>query len=179
MTRREVVVSVVLPLGVLLVGGILLLKIEYSFFTKSTTDLQIEARQTVEKLEGHSVEPEYKPSIEPDIEGLNTLLKLVDKVSGPTARNAELLKIVALALEEEKPSFAIEVAGKVSGPSPQNEQFTIILNKCIEWKKFDLAPKAADSLHGPSARNDAFKKIIDAGIKIRGKKELTMRAPLQ
>jgi len=180
MTGREiVVVGIVLPLGVLLVGGILLLKIEYSFFTRNTPDLQIEARQTVEKLEGHIVHSAPQPSVEPDIGELQTLLELADKLHGTTARNAELQKIATLAINEEKLNFALLVANKMFGTTARNEQFVAILDKCIELKHFDLALKIADSIFGTTARNEAFKKIIDAGIKLRGKKELAMRGPLQ
>lgn len=177
--RETIVKYLVLPLVVLLVGGVLLLQIEFSLFSKNTPDLQAEARQTIEKLEGNKVKSVLPPVIESDLGELQDLLKLADKVFGPSARNAELVKIVALALEEEKPGFAIDAAVKVFGPSARNEQFTIILDKCIEWKKFDLALMAADSLSGPSWRNEGFKKVIDGAIKLRGKKDITMREALQ
>ena len=85
MTGRELlIVGVAVPLVV----GLVLLEVEYSFF-KGTSDLKTVAMQTVEKLEGYSVEPKSEPSIEPDVEDLNTLLKLADKVHGPSARNAD------------------------------------------------------------------------------------------
>lgn len=160
------------PLVVGLVISVASLNIEYSFFSKAPSDLKHEARQTVEKLEGRKVETAPESIIEPNVGDLQTLLEFADKLHGINARNAEFQKIATLALDEEKLGFAFLVAEKLSGANVRNEQFGTILVKCITLNRLELALKAADSLQGYNAKNEGYKKIIDAGIKLRGKKEL-------
>lgn len=164
MTTRELVIAGIL---VPVVAGVILLKIEYSFFTSGNSDLKSEATQVVEKIEGRKAEQSVKSFVEPDIAELQTLLEVAEKVYGTSSRNTEFARLVRLALNENKPGFALLVAKKAYGTSARNEQFVAILNKCIELKRFDLALEAAGFLYGTSARNEAFTKIIDAGLKLR------------
>lgn len=172
--RELLIVGIAVPLAV----GVVLLQIEYSFFAKSTSELKTEANQLVERIQGRSIEAASKPLVEPDIAELQTLVDVADKLYGTTSRNAEFEKIIHLALDERKPTFALLVADKIYGTTERNEQFMSILDKCIELKRFDLALKAADSLYGTTVRNEAFKKIIDAGMTVRGKTSNPLLAPM-
>lgn len=166
MRARDVLIA---GIAVPLVVGVVLLQIEYSFFTRDTSELKAEAKQIVEKIEGHNVEPLDKTVVEPNVGELQPLLEVADKVYGTTARNTEFQRLVRLALDEKKPGFALLVADKMYGTTARNEQFVAIMNECLEWKRFDAALKAAELLYGTTARNEAFKKIIDAGMKLRPK----------
>ncbi len=172
MTGREALIKYFA--APLLVGFVLIvasLNIEYSFFNKPPSDLQAEAKQTVEKVENQKVETSREPIIEPNVGDLQTLLEYANKLQGVDTRNAEFKKIASLALNEEKLGFALMVADRISGFNSRNEQFSTILAKCIQLNRFDLAYKAADYIRGFDSRNEAYKKIIDAGIKIREKNE--------
>jgi hypothetical protein len=174
LTVREIlIVGIAIPLVV----GVVLLQIEYSFFTKSTSNLETEAKKIVEKVEGRNVESVPKPFVEPNVAELQTLLEVADKLSGTTSRNNEFQKIIRLAIDEKKPGFALLAADKMHGTNERNNQFMVILDKCIELKRFDLALKAADSHQGTTARNEAFKRIIDAGVKLRGKASNPVSVP--
>lgn len=173
MTGREMLFKyVAAPLAVGVVLIVLSLNIEYSFFNKPPSDLKAEAKQIVEKVENQKVDSAPEPIIEPNVGDLQTLLEYANKLEGTNARNAEFQKIATLALGEEKLGFAIMVGERIYGVNARNNQFLTILDKCIVLNRFDLAFKVADSIQGVNARNDAFRKIINAGIKLRGKKEL-------
>ena len=172
MTGREILIVAIAPLVVGLVVGVAQLEIEYSFFNKAPSDLKAEAKQTVEKVENQKVETAREPIIEPNVGDLQALLEYANKLQGVDARNAEFKKIASLALNEEKLGFALLVGDRISGVNARNEQFSTILAKCLQLNRLDLAYKAADYIRGVDSRNEAYKKIIDAGIKIRGKNEL-------
>ena len=98
MRARDVLIA---GIAVPLVVGVVLLQIEYSFFTRDTSELKAEAKQIVEKIEGHNVEPPDKTFVEPNVGELQPLLKVADKVYGTTARNTEFQRLVRLALDEK------------------------------------------------------------------------------
>jgi hypothetical protein len=101
MTAKSwIATAIIAPLLV----GLILLQVQYQFFVKSpsSTDSILEkAKQVVKQIE--PIKDSEESFIEPDLGNLQTLAEIADKIYGTTERNVEYVKIIYLALTEEKP----------------------------------------------------------------------------
>ena len=148
--------------------GLVLLQAEYSFFSKDTPlktassePLSEKAQHVVKQIE--PVQKSEESFIEPDIGNLQRLLEFAEKIYGSTERNAEYVKLIQVALAEDKPGFAYKVAKKIYGSTERNAQFVNIIDKCLTNKMFALSLQVAEKIYGSAERNAQFKKIIESG----------------
>ena len=165
MTAKSWIATAIL--APLLVGLILLL-VQYQFFDKSpsTTDSVLEkAKEVVKQIE--PIKETEESYIEPNLGNLQTLVEIADKIYGTTERNAEYVKIIDLALNEDKPGFAFSVAQKIYGTTERNAQCVNTIDNCLVLKKYTLSIKVADNIYGTTERNKQYKKILKAGTKER------------
>lgn len=151
-----------------IVVGLVLLQAEYSFFSKDATSntasvgtVLEKAQQVVKQIE--PIQKDEESFIEPDIGNLQTLFEVAEKIYGSTERNAEYVKLIRVALAEDKPGFAYKVAKEIYGSTERNTQFVNIIDKCLTKKMFALSLKVAEQIYGSTERNSQYKKIIEAG----------------
>jgi hypothetical protein len=148
--------------------GLVLLQAEYSFFSKDTPSKTASVESVSEKAQQvvKQIEPVQKSEesfIEPDIGNLQTLFEVAEKIYGSTERNAEYVKLIQVALAEDKPGFAYKVAKEIYGSTERNVQFVNIIDKCLTNKMFALSLQVAKQIYGPTERNAQYKKIIEVG----------------
>jgi hypothetical protein len=111
-TKNWIATAIVAPLIV----GLILLQAEYSIFTNnsgSTKSIAKKTEEIVKQLE--PVEKKDEDLIEPNLGNLETLFEVAGEIYGSTERNAEYVKIITIALNENKPSFAYKVAKREKG----------------------------------------------------------------
>ena len=163
-TKSWIATAIIAPLLV----GLILLQVQYSFFSKnqkSTESVLDKAKQVVKQIE--PIKENEETFIEPDLGNLQTLVEISGKIYGSTERNAEYVKIIKLALTEDKPGFAYDVAKEIYGSTERNAQYVNIIDKCLDLKKYALSMKVAEQIYGSSERNIQYRKIIEAGTKER------------
>ena len=163
--RNWIATAIVAPLIV----GTILLKTEYSFFSKNSSSgesLSQKAEQLVQRVEPKAKE---RTEVEPDLGNLETLFSVAQKIYGSTERNSEYVKLIKLALAENKPGFAFKVAQQIYGSTERNAQYVTIVDKCLLLKRYSLSLKVADQIYGSTERNEQYRKIIEAGSKERAR----------
>jgi hypothetical protein len=163
-TKSWIVTAIFAPIFV----GLILLQAEHFFFSKDTPSktasvesVSEKAQQVVKQIE--SVQKSEESFMEPDIGNLQTLFEVAKKIYGSTERNAEYVKLIHVALAEEKPGFAYKVAKEIYGSTERNVQFVNIIDKCLANKMFALSLQVAEQIYGSTERNAQYKKIIEAG----------------
>ncbi|MDY0124151.1 hypothetical protein [Sulfurimonas sp.] len=148
--------------------GFVLLQIEYSYFSKESNTSVIQKPEKLDintKISNNTEKPRQlneESFIEPDLGNLQTLFEIAGKIYGSTERDNEYIKIIALAIAEEKPGFAYEVAQNIYGSGVRNSQYVHIIDKCLIMQKYTLATKVAEKIYGSTKRNQEYKKIIEA-----------------
>lgn len=151
-----------------LIVGFILLKAEYSFFSKtsvSDASLSQQAEQLVKRVAPNT--QDEQSVIETDLGNLETLFIVAQKIYGSTERNTEYSKLIKLALIENKPGFSFKVAQQIYGSTERNEQYINIIDKCLALNMCSLALKIADQIYGSTERNAQYAKIIEMGSKKR------------
>lgn len=166
MSNKGIVVSaVVAPIIV----GLMLLQIEYSFFSISggaNRELRKEAEKVLSSIATkESLKPESY--IEEDIENLEILYQIASKIYGADERNAEYIKIIDVGLSEDKPGFSFVVAKEIYGVDDRNKKYSEIIDASIKLEKFALALAVSEEIYGVDLRNKKYKEIIAAGIEER------------
>ncbi|MFZ5522585.1 MAG: hypothetical protein ACOY9D_00690 [Pseudomonadota bacterium] len=171
--------------------GLVLLQTEYSVFSQDTTSntasvgtVSEKAQQVVKQIE--PIQQNGDSFIEPDIGSLQTLFDVAEKINGTTERNAEYVKLIQMALAEDKHGFAYKVAKEIYGSIERNAQFVKIIDKCLTSKKFALSLKVAEQISGSEERNIQYRKIIEtvkmerqkAASNLAVKKDIPSASPL-
>lgn len=159
--RSFVAVGIVAPI----VAGIILLNIEYSFFTPGGS-LAKEAEKLVENLEGPIKKSSIEEFVEKDVDILETMYQAASKINVYGKRNNEYVRIIALALEKEKPGFAFRVASEINVYGTRDEQYIKIIDYALSREHLRLALAIAEEIDVYGIRNEQYKKIIDLGFKL-------------
>ena len=166
MTTRNLIIVVII--GPALVG-ILLLNIEYSFFT-SGDDVSKKAKNIVNSIispeEVKTKQPKYELEelLEPNVTELKTLHAIAKEINVSSTRNNEYSLLVGVALNEKKPAYAAHIASDINVSSTRNEQYVKIIEGALKLDKFAIALSIAKKINVSSTRNQQYQNIINAGI---------------
>lgn len=164
MNTRSIITAVV----VTVIGGFILLNIEYSFFAGSK-NLSKEAEKLIEQISEKPPAKDPLSFVEKDLGGLETMLKAASAINVYQQRNEEYVRLVKLGLQENKPGFAFQVAKEINVYQIRNEQYSAIITYAIENNNLALAYAVAEAINVYQIRNIEYKKIIYKGIEIRAK----------
>lgn len=159
---------VVITVVTTIIAGIILLNIEYSYFIPEP-NLAQKADQVVKHIEDPPKESSLEKLVEEDIDILTTLYQTASKINVFTTRNEEFVRIISLALEENKPAFAAMVASKIDHFQNRNEQNVKIVDYALSHNQISLALAISEKIDHFRIRNEQYKKIIDFALKLRQK----------
>jgi hypothetical protein len=160
--------SLIAALIVTVIGGIIVLNVEYSFFT-GKGDLSTKAENIVQETSSQLMEKNSLAFVEKDLGILETMVKAADSINVYQQRNDEYVRLIKLGLEEGKPGFAFQVATKINVYQISNEQYRAIIAYAIDHENLALAYAVAESINVYQERNIEYQKIIDKGLELRSK----------
>ncbi len=169
--RLFILLAIIAPIVV----GIILLNLEYSFFSKGK-DLSEQAKEVVTDIEELVTVknekklpdlPKDKEFIEPNVKDLMTLYEIARKINVSSSRNKEYIRIIDKATIEEKPGLAFKIADSINVSSTRNAQYQRIIDKALSLRKFSLALAIASNINVSSTRNAEYQKIIIVGLEVR------------
>lgn len=160
--------SIIAALIVTIIGGIIVLNVEYSFFS-TKENLSNEAENIVQETSSQKIEKDPLAFVEKNLGILETMIKAADSINVYQQRNEEYVRLIKLGLEEGKPGFAFQVASKINVYQTRNEQYKTIITYAIEHENLALAYAVAESINVYQERNIVYKKIIDKGLELRAK----------
>ncbi len=160
--------SIIALLIVTIIGGVIVLNVEYSFFTNKKS-LSREAETIIQETTNRQIEKDPLSFVEENLGALETMLKAASSINVYQQRNEEYVRLVKLALDEGKPGFAFQVASKINVYQIRNEQYSGIIAYAIEHENLALAYAVAGPINVYQARNIEYKKIIDKEIELRAK----------
>ena len=153
-----------------IIGGIIVLILKGFLFSQggfAESPLRIEAVKAVESVPVKDSKSYKNTQIESEINDLEELLRIADKIYGSTPRDREYSKIIALALSEGKTAFAFTVADEIYGSNMRNTEYSKIISQCLSLGNYELAIEVAGSVYGSTPRNKEYKRIIAAVIQKR------------
>ena len=160
--------SIIAALVITIIGGVIVLNVEYSFFT-DRNNLSNKAEGIIQETTNQPLEKDPLSFVEENLGVLETMLKAASSINVYQKRNEEYVRLVKLGLGEGKPGFAFQVASKINVYQIRNEQYSAIIAYAIEHDKLALAYAVAESINVYQSRNIEYKKIIDKGIELRTK----------
>jgi hypothetical protein len=160
--------SIIIGVVVIVIGGVILLNIEYSFFV-GKKNLSKEAEKLVEEISEKPPAKDPLSFVEKDLGVLETMLKAASSINVYQQRNEEYVRLVKLGLKENKPGFAFQVASKINVYQIRNEQYIAIITHALENNNLALAYAVAESIDVYQIRNSEYKRIIDKGLEMRAK----------
>lgn len=164
-SRSWIIPTVVGPVIV----GLVLLLIEYSFFSNgSTKDAEIEekAGEIVEKI---GQDKEDRDLVGPErLKTLESLFASAQRIYGTPDRDAEYSKIIDLALQINHPEFAYRVAQELYSTPSRDSHYVKIIDKSLVLGKYEFAMEVAEDIYGTPDRNAQYRKIVEAGAQVLG-----------
>lgn len=147
-----------------IIVGVALLSLEYSLFIPET-EVSKAAKTIVDSItdEESGEEPVYEIEefIEPDVSDLKVLLTIAKEINVSSTRNAEYSKLVAMALDDDKPAFAAYIAKHINVSFVRNDEYVNIIRHALINKQFAVALSVTKSINVSSVRNQQYQEILD------------------
>lgn len=164
-SQNWIIPTVVAPVLV----GLVLLSIEYSFFSSgSANDNEIEekAEEVAEKIGQEKTDsglggPERLKTLE-------SLFASAQRIYGTPDRDAEYSKIIDLALQNNHPELAYRVAQELYSTPSRDSKYVKIIDKSLALGKYPFAMEVAEDIYGTAVRNAQYRKIVEAGAQELG-----------
>ena len=153
---------------VVIIGGIILLFVEYNIFSTdktATSNIPPLERHTTEETDDTNLPKEQEILSDPLDNESKTLaekLKLARTVFGVSARNKSLISVLKISLKIPDFEIAIEAADAIFGISARNKAYTLIIDEALKKRNISLARSMAEKLYGVSARNSQIQKILQS-----------------
>jgi len=160
--------SILAAIVATVIGGVILLNIEYSFFT-GDNNLSTKAETLTEQISEKPLSKDPLSFVEKDLGVLETMLKAAQAINVYQQRNVEYQRLVGLGLKENKPGFAFQVASDINVYQTRNDEFIKIITYALENNNLSLAYAVAESINVYQQRNVEYKRIIDKGLELREK----------
>ncbi len=167
-----------MTIGTTLIAGIILLNIEYSFFTDNKNDANI-AKKLVKDMSDSSLKYEPEFFIEENVDVFKTMLKVASAINVYQQRNQEYQRLIKLALDDQKPGFAFNVAFEINVYQTRNNEYIKIIEYALKHEKLSLAYAIAEKINVYQLRNDEYKKIIDKGLELKTKTSNKLEEPIK
>jgi len=170
--------ATITTIGATLIAGVILLNVEYSFFTDEKSNVDI-AKSLVKKISKSSVKHEPEFFVEDNIGVLETMLKAASSINVYQQRNKEYQRLVELALKDSKPGFAFNVASEINIYQTRNREYVKIIAYALKNEKLSLAYAIVEKINVYQVRNEEYKKIIVKGLELKEKTSNKSQHPNQ